>query len=96
MAPPERVSLSSQQPKVSPFAGLAQAANLLGRVIRHCNETSLELNFVLDNLETLSQTILSLTELLSVEYSTATTEMRTATAVCFRWGYSPQLLFRSC
>jgi hypothetical protein len=84
MVPPERVSLSSQRGAVSPFARLAQAANLLGRVIRHCTETKLELHFVLDNFETLDQTIFSLTELLSIERSTASMEICIATTICYR------------
>ncbi|KAH7024216.1 fungal-specific transcription factor domain protein [Ilyonectria destructans] len=80
VVPPERVSLSAQRSSVSPFARLAQAANLLGRVIRHCNETSLELQFLLDDFETLSQAIFSLIELLSGE---GTTEACTAITLCF-------------
>ncbi|KAF4965163.1 hypothetical protein FSARC_7030 [Fusarium sarcochroum] len=96
MVPPERVSLSSQQTPVGPFARLAQAANLLGRVIRHCNETSLELDFVLDNFEALDQTILSLMALLSTEHSTPSTETCTATALCFRQSHSLEIPFYSC
>lgn len=71
MAPPERVSLASYQSAVSPFARMAQASNLLGRVIRHCNDAMLELDFVLDEFETLSNTTVSLMELLIVDSPTS-------------------------
>jgi hypothetical protein len=84
MVPPERLSLLSQQGAVSPFARLAQAANLLGRVIRHCTDAELDFHFVLDDFETLDQTIFSLMELLAAEHSAASMEMCIATTVCFR------------
>lgn len=83
--PPERVCLSSLTSSVSPFARLAQASNLLGRVIRHCNDTALELDFVLDNYEMLCQSIFSLVELLSQDDSTASMESSIATTICFKY-----------
>jgi hypothetical protein len=83
--PPERLSLSSgNNSPVSPFARLAQASNLLGRVVRHCNDTTLELEFVLDDYVMICQTISSLLELLSTEGSEASMEMGIATTICFR------------
>ena len=91
---PERVSLqASQNTMLSPFSHLAQASNLLGRVIRHCNDTSLEIQFVLDDLEALTQAIFSLMELLSIERLTASTKICTATAICFRCDSPVELLY---
>lgn len=65
MAPPDRV-LVSAPPNVivSAFARLAQACNLLGRVIRHCNEETLEPKFALEDMTLLYNTITSLLNLL--------------------------------
>ncbi|BCR89577.1 fungal specific transcription factor domain-containing protein [Aspergillus chevalieri] len=82
IVPPERVCLSSLTGSVSSFARLAQASNLLGRVIRHCNDTALELEFVLDNYEMLCQTLYSLVELLSHDFTT-TIETSIASTICF-------------
>ncbi|KAL4911364.1 hypothetical protein BDW74DRAFT_172828 [Aspergillus multicolor] len=67
MMPPDRVSLSSSTTNVlGSFARLSQASNLLGRVIRHCNDSApnMDVNFVLDNFDALHQAISSLLELL--------------------------------
>ncbi|KAJ5758547.1 hypothetical protein N7520_005703 [Penicillium odoratum] len=82
---PERVLLSSNSDTpVSAFARLAQASNLLGRVIKHCNETSLELGFVLDNFERLTQTIIAFLQLLTTSEDSSLNSLSTATAICFR------------
>ncbi|KAE8392889.1 hypothetical protein BDV23DRAFT_170548 [Aspergillus alliaceus] len=84
MMTPERVSLSSQSTNpVSPFARLAQASNLLGRVIRHCNDTTLELNYVLDDFESLCQTISSLLELLSADGFNGSMETSIVASICY-------------
>ncbi|EAW06925.1 transcription factor domain protein [Aspergillus clavatus NRRL 1] len=94
MVPPERVSLSSQTVHtLSPFARLAQAANLLGRVIRHCNDTTLEINFVLDDFETLCQAIYSLMELLPNDDPLVRMDATLARTVCFRWASIKQGLY---
>lgn len=92
IVPPERVCLSSLTSSVSPFARLAQASNLLGRVIRHCNDTALDLEFVLDNYEMLCQTIFSLVELLSQDDSTASIETSIAATICFRYAKLPSYI----
>lgn len=84
MVPPECVSLASYQSAVSLFARMAQASNLLGRVIRHCNDTMLELDFVLDEFETLSNTTGSLIELLTVDSPSTSMEVSIASSICFR------------
>ncbi|KAE8356375.1 fungal-specific transcription factor domain protein [Aspergillus coremiiformis] len=84
MMTPERVSLSSRSTNpVSPFARLAQASNLLGRVIRHCNETTLELSYVLEDFDTLCQTISSLLDLLSIDNRNPSMEIHLAIGICF-------------
>lgn len=92
IVPPERVCLSSLASSVSPFARLAQASNLLGRVIRHCNETALELEFILDNFEMLCQTIFSLMGLLFQDDSTASIETSIAATICFRYAELPSYI----
>ncbi|OJJ35901.1 hypothetical protein ASPWEDRAFT_183896 [Aspergillus wentii DTO 134E9] len=83
MVPPERVSLASgSNSSVTPFARLAQASNLLGRVIRHCNDTTLELQYALDDYEMLSQAIYSLVDLLVMDASPSS-ETSIASAICF-------------
>ncbi|KAH8803327.1 fungal-specific transcription factor domain protein [Xylogone sp. PMI_703] len=72
IVPPERVSLSSPTSiSVSPFARVAQASNLLGRVIRHCNDRTSSPAFMLDNMELLHQTTSSLIVLLTDDPSIA-------------------------
>lgn len=83
MIHPEGLYVSSQQSAASPFARLAQAAHLLGRVIRHCHDSNLDPQFILDNFEALSQTNLSLTELLSVGCSGTPADLDAATITCY-------------
>lgn len=92
IVPPEHICLSSLTSSVSPFARLAQASNLLGRVIRHCNDTALELEFVLDNFEMLCQTIFSLVELLSQDDSMTTINAGIAATICFRYTELPSYI----
>jgi hypothetical protein len=91
MVPPDRVSLSSQTTNaLGSFARLAQASNLLGRVIRHCNVKSLDINFTLDDFETLSQALYSLLELLPTadptesDPSNGPLNALIARAICYR------------
>lgn len=84
MVPPERLFLSSPSSiLVSPFARLAQASNLLGRVIRHCNDESLDVELVLEDITLLNQTTSSLLSLLTGD-SDATMAFYNATAICLR------------
>ncbi|KAH8810901.1 fungal-specific transcription factor domain protein [Xylogone sp. PMI_703] len=71
MVPPERVSLSSSvRITVSPFARAAQASNLLGRVIRHCNDQTASPTFMLEDMELLHQATSSLLTLLAEGHGT--------------------------
>ncbi|CRG89359.1 Valine--tRNA ligase [Talaromyces islandicus] len=85
MVPPERVSLSSQTTtkEISSFARLAQASNLLGRVIRHCNDTSLEMNFLLDGFETLYQANYSFLGLLQNQGPLTSIDAAISKTICF-------------
>lgn len=84
MVPPERLFLSTPTSvPVSPFARMAQASNLLGRVIRHCNDETLEPKFVLEDIELLSQTTSSLLRLLTSD-TKMTGNLNVAAALCFR------------
>ncbi|KAJ5746930.1 fungal-specific transcription factor domain protein [Penicillium nucicola] len=85
MMSPERVLLSSGSTNtVSSFARMAQASNLLGLVIRHCNDTSMDLEYVLNNFELLSRSLKSLLEMTGNDKDAMSSEMSTATALCFR------------
>jgi hypothetical protein len=86
MVPPERVSLSSKTitKEISSFARLAQASNLLGRVIRHCGDSSLEINFMLDGFETLCQANYSLLELLQNQGPLTRLDAVIAKTICYR------------
>ncbi|KAJ5522778.1 hypothetical protein N7513_013351 [Penicillium frequentans] len=81
---PERVLLSSNSDTpVSSFARLAQASNLLGRVVKHCNDTSLEIEYVLDNFERLTQTIIAFLQLITTNQDLSSNPFSTAAAICF-------------
>lgn len=83
MAAPERLYISSPTTAISsPFARLAQAYNLLGRVIRHCDDQSQDLAFMLDEMSTLHQATTSLLELSRDEEHEAS---YVVAAVCFRY-----------
>lgn len=84
IVPPERVSLSSPASMpVSPFARMAQASNLLGRVIRHCNDQASTPAFVIEDMELLHQTTSSLLSLLTEDFST-TGNFYLAQSLCLR------------
>jgi hypothetical protein len=83
MVAPERLYVSSPAMAVaSPYARLAQAFNLLGRVIRHCDDHGQDLNFMLDEMRTLHQATSALLELTENEGSDGSP---VASAVCFRY-----------
>jgi hypothetical protein len=85
MISPERVSLSSgNNSTVNGFARMAQASNLLGLVIRHCNDTPMELEYVLENFKILTRSLKSLLELSASEKDSMFNDMNAATAICFR------------
>lgn len=68
MVPPEHVYVSTPPSvTVSPFARLSQACNLLGRVIRHCNDANLEPKYALDDMMLLYNATASLLDLLPVD-----------------------------
>lgn len=82
---PERVLLSSNSDTpVSSFARLAQASNLLGRVVKHCNDTALEIEYMLDNFERLTQTIIAFLQLITTNQDWSSNPFSTAAAICFR------------
>ncbi|RDW74891.1 fungal specific transcription factor protein [Coleophoma cylindrospora] len=77
----ERLYVSSPTTaSASPYARLAQAYNLLGRVIRHCNDPIQDLAFMLDEMSTLHQATSALLELTANEESEGS---YVALAVCF-------------
>jgi hypothetical protein len=83
MVPPDRVYVSAPASiKVGPFSRLAQACNLLGRVIRHCNDGSLETKYALEDMMLLYNTTTSLLNLLPVD--DASGAYLNPAAVCFR------------
>ncbi|KAL7795570.1 hypothetical protein V8C43DRAFT_279404 [Trichoderma afarasin] len=66
IVPPERLSLASATSmQVSPFARVAQASHLLGRVIKHCNDQTSSPAFMLEDMELLHQTTSSILSLLT-------------------------------
>lgn len=66
MVPPEQVLVSApSHVMVSPFARLAQSANLAGRVIRHCDDDDIEVRDSVERFELLYRTTLSLLELIT-------------------------------
>ncbi|KAH8805405.1 hypothetical protein F5884DRAFT_799223 [Xylogone sp. PMI_703] len=72
MISPERLYISSPTTAItSPYARLAQAFNLLGRVIRHCDDQDPEqdLAFMLEEMNTLHQATSALLELIANEKS---------------------------
>ncbi|KAL3479386.1 hypothetical protein BJX99DRAFT_78198 [Aspergillus californicus] len=85
MVLPERISLSSGNniDTLTPFARLAQASNLLGRVIRHCNDTTLQLGFVIEDFEALYQALYSLLELLPAPQQAMEIDGIIARTICY-------------
>ncbi|KAJ5619730.1 fungal-specific transcription factor domain protein [Penicillium lagena] len=83
MVPPEQVLVSApSNVMVSPFARLAQSANLAGR-IRHCDDDNIEIRDSVERFELLHGTTLSLLELIT---STSTNEDMeySSQALCLR------------
>lgn len=79
---PDRLYVSSPSSAVtSSFARLAQAYNLQGRVIRHCDEQDQDLAFMLDEMGALHHALSALSELTTTEGSE---HFYVSTAVCFR------------
>ncbi|GAD96496.1 fungal specific transcription factor domain protein [Paecilomyces variotii No. 5] len=65
---PERLYMSSPTTAVtSPYARLAQAYNLMGRVIRHCDDEDQHLTFILEEMGTLHHAISALLDLVAHE-----------------------------
>lgn len=92
MFAPERLYISSPATsKTSPYARLAQAFNLLGRVIRHCDDQGQDLAFMLEEMNTLHQATSALLELTRNEESD---NSHVATAVCC--GYVEDVLETPC
>ncbi|KFA78770.1 hypothetical protein S40288_08934, partial [Stachybotrys chartarum IBT 40288] len=80
---PERMLISfPHQLAASPFGRVAQAAHLLGQVIRHCNEQPADLREVEANIESLSKLANSFLELLTNENENVF-HFRDAIAICF-------------
>ncbi|KAH8817154.1 fungal-specific transcription factor domain protein [Xylogone sp. PMI_703] len=80
MVPPQRVFVSTPtNVPVGSFARLAQASNLLGHVIRHCDDQTSDVAFIVGDMTLLHQTIGSLLELLGAG---STRESCSAAAVC--------------
>jgi hypothetical protein len=83
MISPARLYISSPPTElISPYARLAQAFNLLGRVIRHCDDQDQGLAFMLEEMSTLHQAVSALIGLITNEESENT---YVALAVCFRY-----------
>ncbi|KAH7409419.1 hypothetical protein BKA64DRAFT_742516 [Cadophora sp. MPI-SDFR-AT-0126] len=81
MAAPERLYISSPMAaRSSSFARLAQAYNLLGRVIQHCDDQDQDLSFMLDELSTLDQATSSLME---VARNDINEDLTLAISICF-------------
>jgi hypothetical protein len=83
MVAPEKLYASSPA-AVTPsgFSRLAQAFNLLGRVIRHCDDQYQDVDFILEEMNTLHQAISALLEVTSNEMFE---NSYVASAVCFRY-----------
>ena len=80
---PDRLYVSSPASAViSPYARLAQAYNLLGRVIKHCDDQDQDLAFMLDELGTLHQALSALLELIALDESD---HSYVSSAVCLRY-----------
>lgn len=83
MVSPERIYLSSLPTTItSPYARLAQSYNLLGRIIRHCDDRDPELAFMLEEVSTLHQATSALLEMISHEEPE---DSYVASSVCFRY-----------
>ena len=84
MTLPEKIFLSYPTDlPVSPYARVAQATNLLGKVIRHCEDFGSEPEFTRDRMVLLNQTTSSLLDLLQFDSNSADS-CHDAAALCFR------------
>jgi hypothetical protein len=71
MTTPDTMLLSSSEDiSASPFARVAQAAHILGQVIKHCNRNSVDLEETKQNVELLSKIANSLLGLLTRNHET--------------------------
>lgn len=74
---------SSTELSASPFARVAQATHLLGKVIRHCNDEVKDLSDVQGYIELLYQAITSLLGLLAKD-TQSIVQFQNAIAICLR------------
>lgn len=82
MVPPQRLFISTPNTiPVSSFARLSQASNLLGLVLRHCEDQTDNVAFIVNDMTLLHQTISSLFGLVGPE---APAPCYTAAALCLR------------
>lgn len=81
---PERVLVSSPPDvKISFFARLAQASNLVGRVIRHCEDEELQIQFAVEESQRLYHTSQSLSDIISLNGDESTVNL-SSMALCYR------------
>lgn len=71
----------------SPFSRLAQASHLLGKVIRHCNDETQNLQAAQEEVETLYQSITTLLALLNKD-AQSTLRFQNAVAICLRFVFT--------
>lgn len=81
---PERLILSSSKHlTASPFARLAQASHLQGEVIKHCNDGTQSVAQVQNDVEVLSQVLLTFLEVISKDRASMM-HFYSAVGVCLR------------
>ncbi|KAH8691530.1 hypothetical protein BGW36DRAFT_54062 [Talaromyces proteolyticus] len=78
---PERLRTSTDHP-VSQFSRMAQAAHLLGQAIRHCNDETSNMSFVLEDIDVVCQATNSLLNLMTANRDD-TVCYYVAVAICF-------------
>lgn len=84
MTPSEPIFVSSPTHiRAAPFARTCQAAHLLGRMISHRNDGSLDSQFQFSEAVQLHRTISALSSLLPNEFEMAPERLSTAVALCF-------------
>lgn len=92
MISPERLYVSSPTTvKTGSYARLAQAFNLQGRVIRHCDDQDQDLAFMLEEMSTLHHATSALLDLIANDDSESS---YVALAVCFT--YVKYLMMYTC
>ncbi|KKY18851.1 putative fungal specific transcription factor domain protein [Phaeomoniella chlamydospora] len=74
---------SATSVKAGPFARTCQAAHLVGRVVVHKNDRSLDSPFRFSEAVQLHRTIIALASLLPSEFETAPERLSTAMALCY-------------